>query len=96
MPYDTANLNSKALNTNLDSLVNQGLIEYIKKGRTKGIKILKYNERKPIEKGLLINTVHQIMIAYEKSGFTEAQKIMEKMKAFQPPAVLLWRPPGQP
>ncbi|MCZ7400329.1 MAG: DUF1156 domain-containing protein [Candidatus Methanoperedens sp.] len=82
MPFDTANLIAKSLNINLKQFESEGLIKSIDKGKAKGIQILRYNERDFIntDPKSLIDAVHLIMAAFEKGGFSEADKQMEKVR----------------
>jgi len=82
MPFDTANLIAKSLNINLKQFESEGLIKSIDKGKAKGIKILKYNEREKIAEDphSLIDAVHLIMVASDKGGFGEADKQMERVR----------------
>lgn len=82
MPFDTANLIAKSLNVNLKQFESEGLIKSIDKGKAKGIKILKYNERDSISEDphSLIDAVHLIMAAFDKGGFGEADKQMERVR----------------
>lgn len=78
MPFDTANLVSKSLNVNLKQFETDGLIESIKKGQSKGIRILKYNEREINKKQSLIDVVQYIMIVFERSGISDVIKEMDE------------------
>lgn len=82
MPFDTANLIAKSLNVNLKQFESEGLIKSIDKGKAKGIQILKYNERDSISEDphSLIDAVHLIMAAFDKGGFGEADKQMERVR----------------
>ncbi|MDW7777236.1 MAG: DUF1156 domain-containing protein [Methanosarcinales archaeon] len=82
MPFDTANLIAKSLNINLKQFESEGLIKSIDKGKAKGIQILRYNERDFIntDPKSLIDAVHLIMAAYDKGGFGEADKQMERVR----------------
>lgn len=82
MPFDTANLIAKSLNINLKQFESEGLIKSIDKGKAKGIQILKYNERDSISEDphSLIDAVHLIMAAFDKGGFGEADKQMERVR----------------
>ncbi|MFZ3168676.1 MAG: hypothetical protein WA130_13760 [Candidatus Methanoperedens sp.] len=82
MPFDTANLIAKSLNVNLKQFESEGLIKSIDKGKAKGIQILKYNERDFIntDPKSLIDAVHLIMAAFDKGGFGEADKQMERVR----------------
>jgi len=79
MPFDTANLISKSLNLNLKELERNGIVESIKKGKTKGIKLLRYNEREKIEVRTLIDAVHACMFAFEKGGLKEVEAAFNEM-----------------
>lgn len=82
MTFDTANLIAKSLNVNLKQFESEGLIKSIDKGKAKGIQILKYNERDSISEDphSLIDAVHLIMAAFDKGGFGEADKQMERVR----------------
>ncbi len=82
MPFDTANLIAKSLNINLKQFESEGLIKSIDKGKAKGIQILKYNERDSISEDphSLIDAVHLIIAAFDKGGFGEANKQMERVR----------------
>jgi putative DNA methylase len=82
MPFDTANLISKSLNVNLKKFESDGLIKSIDKGKAKGIQILKYNERDSITEDpqSLIDAVHLVMAAFDKGGFTETERQMDRVR----------------
>lgn len=76
MSFDTANLISKSLHIDLKSLESAGIINSITKGRNKGIKLLKYDERENIEVKTLIDAVQFSMLAYEKGGIREFESVL--------------------
>lgn len=78
MPFDTANLVSKSLNVNLKQFESDGQIESIKTGTSKGIRILKYNEREVNRKLSLIDVVQYSMIVFERSGISEVIKEIDE------------------
>lgn len=76
MSFDTANLISKSLNIDLKLLESNGNIASITKGRNKGVKILKYDERDEIEVKNLIDAVQLGMLSYDKGGMREFESIL--------------------
>lgn len=76
MSFDTANLISKSLHIDLKSLESVGIINSITKGKNKGIKILKFDEREHIELKTLIDAVQLSMLAYEKNGMKEFEAVL--------------------
>ena len=76
MSFDTANLISKGLNVDLKILEDRGLVKYINKDNSKGIRILGYNERNYVGKDSLIDVVHIILASFDRGGFSEAEKLM--------------------
>lgn len=77
MPFDTANLVSKSLNVNLKQFEATGIIKSSESGKSKGVKILKYNERDVNKKQSLIDVVQYIMIIFERSGISDVIKEMD-------------------
>lgn len=80
MPFDTANLISKSLNIDLSTLDSSGLVLSIKKGKTKGVKLLKFNERENINDRTLIDCVHLSMRAYESGGKREFESTLNNIQ----------------
>ena len=76
MSFDTANLISKSLGIDLKYLETSGLIESIKKGKNKGIKLLKFDERDKNEKRTLIDAVQWSMTAYDLGGMREFESAL--------------------
>jgi len=46
MPYDTANLIAKSLDIDLKDMEKKGLMDAVKSGKAKGVKVLSYREKK--------------------------------------------------
>jgi putative DNA methylase len=77
MPFDTANLIAKSLDIDLKVLEKQGLIESVKSGKAKGVKVLSYRERGELgEVRTLIDAVHRVMYAFEKGGLREVESVI--------------------
>jgi putative DNA methylase len=71
MSLDTANLITESIDTTLDSLESSGIIESIGKNSRKGVKLLKFNERKDLESEYLIDSLHYLMNIYKNKGIKE-------------------------
>ena len=77
MPYDTANLIAKSLDIDLKDMEKKGLIDAVKSGKAKGVKVLSYRERGELgEVRTLIDAVHQVMYAFEKGGLREVESVI--------------------
>ena len=77
MPYDTANLIAKSLDIDLKDMEKKGLIDAVKSGKAKGVKVLSYREREKVgEVRTLIDAVHQVMYAFEKGGLREVESVI--------------------
>lgn len=74
LPFDTANLISKSLNIDLDSLERQGLIDFLEKKRSRGIRLLKYSEREHLGMESLIDAVHLTMSTFSKGGYADVER----------------------
>ncbi len=77
MPYDTANLIAKSLDIDLKVLEKKGLIDSVKSGKAKGVKVLSYRERGELEEvRTLIDAVHRVMYAFEKGGLRAVESVI--------------------
>ena len=77
MPFDTANLIAKSLDIDLKDLEKQRLIESVKSGKAKGVTVLSYRKRGQLEEvRTLIDAVHVVMYAYEKSGLKAVESVI--------------------
>jgi len=80
MPYDTANLIAKSLDIDLKDMEKKGLIDAVKSGKAKGVKVLSYREREKVgEVRTLIDAVHQVMYAFEKGGLREVESVIANL-----------------
>lgn len=80
MPFDTANLIAKSLDIDLKDMEKKGLIESVKSGKAKGVKVLSYRERGELrEVRTLIDAVHVVMFAYEKGGLSEVESAINDL-----------------
>jgi len=80
MPYDTANLIAKSLDIDLKDMEKKGLIDAVKSGKAKGVKVLSYRERGELgEIRTLIDAVHRVMYAFEKGGLREVESVIANL-----------------
>ena len=80
MPYDTANLIAKSFDIDLKDMEKKGLIDAVKSGKAKGVKVLSYRERGELgEVRTLIDAVHQVMYAFEKGGLRAVESVIANL-----------------
>ena len=80
MPYDTANLIAKSLDIDLKDMEKKRLIDAVKSGKAKGVKVLSYRERGELgEIRTLIDAVHRVMYAFEKGGLREVESVIANL-----------------
>jgi putative DNA methylase len=78
MSLDTANLILKTLDLDLETIKRTGFIKIIKNGRRKGLKILKFYERRDITIAHQIDTAHIALNLYEMVGIRKVQSFLDK------------------
>jgi len=76
---DTAILIADSLSSDLNQLEKSGIAKSKRSGKSKGIKLLTYEDREHIEVKSLIDSVHLIMRTFDKSGFSEVTKVIDNI-----------------
>ncbi|BDZ68791.1 hypothetical protein [Methanobacterium ferruginis] len=78
MSLDTANLILEAMDIDLKEIKKAGFIKIIKKGRKKGLKILKFYERFDITIQYQIDAAHIALNLYEMVGLEKVRSFLHK------------------
>lgn len=78
MNRETANLILKSMDMDLDTIIKAGFIKLIKKGRRRGLKILKFHERLDINIEYQIDAAHIALNLYEMVGARRVESFIDK------------------